>query len=268
MICTYQQGFGQNSNNSYHANGLLGHTGIDVKCGFGAPITAQFSGLAYKVLTKENPANDGSGFTGVFQIVDNGIECFEWLVGHCNPLVAEGKYVTKGETIASEANHGTVYSDGIRITLAMQQAGDTRGNHRHDQKRLVRPVTQTRLGYHYLTEHSDGPGGGFYRSLDGFYYEIFNYDAGYHGCIDPMKPTFTRTLTIGSSGYDVFVLQRILRKYGFLSAEPTGYFGLQTLAAMMAWQRSKGLTPAPFFGPQSRGFALQECLPLPSLLVG
>src|SRR5215211_1427280 len=105
MICAEGQGFAENSNGSYIAAGLKGHTGVDVGCGFGTAITAPCDGYAYKVLTKNNPANDGSGFTGVFMLVDDGVECFEWLVGHCDPRVSVGAYIKAGDVIGTEANH-------------------------------------------------------------------------------------------------------------------------------------------------------------------
>lgn len=244
---------------------MIGHTGVDVSCGFGTPITSVFSGIAYKVLTKENPANDGSGFTGVFQIVDNGIECFEWLTGHCDPSVQEGSLLFAGGVLGAEANHGLVYSGGVLVTLAQQNAGSTSGSHRHYQKRPIMPVKQTSGSYKYLSRHSDSPAGTVYYS-DGFYYQIFNYNNGFHGCIDPMTPTFSRDLFIGTSGYDVFVLQRILRKYGFLSAEPTAFFGPLTATALARYQLKNGITPTSYFGPRTRSVALKETMPLPRLI--
>src|SRR3989344_3492323 len=50
--------------------------------------------------------------------------------------------------------------------------------------------------------------------------------------------TFTRTLDIGARGTDVTALQTLLKSKGFLSAEATGYFGTQTRAAVVAYQRA------------------------------
>src|SRR3989344_5903747 len=49
---------------------------------------------------------------------------------------------------------------------------------------------------------------------------------------------FTRTLDIGARGTDVTALQTLLKSKGFLSAEATGYFGTQTRAAVVAYQRA------------------------------
>jgi peptidoglycan hydrolase-like protein with peptidoglycan-binding domain len=66
--------------------------------------------------------------------------------------------------------------------------------------------------------------------------------------------TFTKDLTVGSSGADVTALQNALISGGFLKiAKATGYFGPMTKAAVSAWQVSKNITPAAgYFGPKSR----------------
>jgi hypothetical protein len=184
MQCTEGQPFGGNYNESYAASGLKGHTGQDWGCGFGTPIHTPFAGLVYKVLTKENPSSDGSGFTGVFMLVDNGLESFEWLVGHCDPTVKVGDQVNVGDVIGTEANHGTVFAGNIQITLAMQAAGDQRGHHRHEQKRPYMK-TKSLSGVALSIE-----GGGMYRDADGFYYQVFDYKNGFNGCVDPSLPVF------------------------------------------------------------------------------
>lgn len=66
---------------------------------------------------------------------------------------------------------------------------------------------------------------------------------------------FTMDLTVGSKGEEVSALQQVLINGGFLTAvsAPTGYFGSATKAAVMAWQKSAGISPASgYFGPISR----------------
>jgi len=66
---------------------------------------------------------------------------------------------------------------------------------------------------------------------------------------------FTRNLTVGSTGADVGALQSILIKGGYLTvvSAPTNYFGQATKAALVAWQKAAGVSPASgFFGPLSR----------------
>src|SRR5205085_2265969 len=129
--CILGQPFGKNYNGLYLSSGLKGHPGVDYSCGYGTPIHAPLPMYVYKVLTKDRPSNDGTGFTGIFGIYDDGVELFEFLIGHCDPTVSEGTYVDAGDVIATEANHGQVYVGNMPVTLAMQRAGDTRGTHRH-----------------------------------------------------------------------------------------------------------------------------------------
>lgn len=251
--CSLAQIFGANANPSYKGVGLKGHTGFDDMCGFGSLIHSPFDMVVYKVLTKDAPAHDGSGFTGVFGIVDNGIETFEYLVGHCNPIVAAGQFIKAGDTIGTEANHGTVYQGDLQITLAMQAKGDQRGHHRHNQKRPVMKVLQTSPNFRYLDNYSDLPAGSIYHDHNGFYYQIWDYNNGYNGCIDPQKSVFNRDLQIGVGGYDVYVLQRILKKEGWGAFEPTGYFGTLTQQALAKFQDKIGIHPdVGYFGPLTR----------------
>jgi len=260
--CEEGQPFGANYNGSYAAAHLAGHTGQDWTCGFGTPIRSPYEGTIYKVLTKERPAADGSGFTGVFMIVDNGIELFEWLEGHCDPSVAPSQRVLKGDVIGTEANHGEVFVGNKQITLAMQAAGDKRGSHRHYQKRPVyRSRTLTRP---CLSSNTDENGS--YLDPQGFYYPIFDYFNGYNGCVDPALPTFRRDLTLGASGYDVFVLQRFLASQGLFHVEPTAFFGPVTQQGLSAWQKAHGIEPTlGYFGPKSRAAIAGYMLPAPDL---
>lgn len=246
LTCTEGQPFGANYNPSYIAGGLKGHTGQDWACGFGTPIHTPYDGYVYKILNKEHPASDGSGFTGVFILVDNGIESFEYLVGHCDPTVVAGTLVQKGDQIGTEANHGEVFAGNIQITLAMQEAGDQRGHHRHEQKRPYMKTT-TLNGTGLSIE------GGGMCTYQGFYYQVFDYNNGYDGCIDPSAPVFTRDLWWGSEGYDVYVLQRFLASKGYLTVPPTGYYGSYTTSAVSKWQTDNKISPIlGYFGVKTR----------------
>ncbi|HVW82828.1 MAG TPA: peptidoglycan-binding domain-containing protein [Candidatus Paceibacterota bacterium] len=66
--------------------------------------------------------------------------------------------------------------------------------------------------------------------------------------------TFTRDLTNGVSGSDVTCLQQALIAAGYsIPAGATGYFGAQTTAAVAAWQKANGISPAAgYFGPISQ----------------
>lgn len=67
--------------------------------------------------------------------------------------------------------------------------------------------------------------------------------------------TFTRDLTIGSTGADVTALQNWLVGRGYtIPAGATGYFGNQTKAALASYQSAKGIVPpVGYFGPITRG---------------
>lgn len=66
--------------------------------------------------------------------------------------------------------------------------------------------------------------------------------------------SFTRSLTTGATGSDVTCLQQALIAAGYsIPAGATGYFGGQTVAAVSAWQKAAGVSPAAgYFGPISR----------------
>ncbi len=182
--CNITQGLADNATATYKNSGLIGHTAIDSSCGHGSPINSYWNKeYVYKVLTKENPANDGSGFTGIFTIVEQDSKCFEFLYGHCDPNPnLLGKTITKNTFIGREGNNGEVYSGGVRITLDMQKSGDTRGSHRHDQARELRKDKIKQSDTAYLSALG---GGDLY--LDGFFYAIPYYHNGLNGCFDWTK---------------------------------------------------------------------------------
>lgn len=229
LTCGLTQPFGANANGSYKATGMLGHPAEDVVCGYGTDVAFPFDAYIYKVLYP-NAQHD---FTGVFGIVDNGIECFEFLIGHLSEIsVAEGAMVKKGQIIGKEGNDGTVYYGDTFITPQMKQAGDRRGTHRHYQKRPVEKLTNGSQVAQYLNRTD----GGIY--INGYYYRIFDYNNGYRGCIDTLSPLFDRNLFIGSTGYDVYCLQRKL------GVDPVGYFGKKTRTAVANFQTVNGISPA------------------------
>jgi hypothetical protein len=69
--------------------------------------------------------------------------------------------------------------------------------------------------------------------------------------------SFTKDLTLGSTGADVSALQQLLITKGYLTAvsAPTGYFGTLTQSALAAYQSANGITPSVgYFGPKTRAF--------------
>lgn len=223
--CEITQSFGANANSSYVSGGLKGHTGFDNSCGYGSIINSYWDKeYVYKVLTKENPANDGSGFTGVFTIVEQDGKCFEFLYGHCNPSPnLLGTIITKGTVIGTEANNGEVYSGTERITLDMQRNGDHRGTHRHDQARLLRKDKLNNATDKYLS----ALGGGFLY-LNGYFYAIPNYNNGYNGCYSWTKTT--QPMAVPAQPNDV----------------------TDFISALSKYQTAKGIKPYPKIGPQTK----------------
>lgn len=73
--------------------------------------------------------------------------------------------------------------------------------------------------------------------------------------------TFTRNLTVGSTGSDVKCLQVLFNNNGYTIAvtgagspgNETSYFGAKTLAVVKTFQAANGLTPANQVGPLTRG---------------
>ena len=66
------------------------------------------------------------------------------------------------------------------------------------------------------------------------------------------KMTFTKDLTVGSRGDDVRKLQVLLIARGFLFGETTGYYGVLTKTAVIAFQMDNGLPPVGNVGPRTR----------------
>ncbi len=65
--------------------------------------------------------------------------------------------------------------------------------------------------------------------------------------------SFTKDLTVCSTGADVTCLQNALKAGGYMTANATGYFGALTKAGVVAWQKAAGVSPtAGYFGAISR----------------
>ena len=59
-------------------------------------------------------------------------------------------------------------------------------------------------------------------------------------------------LAQGSRGRDVTLLQAALKRAGFFSITPTGYFGMKTKQAVLDFQKAKGLQVDGIVGPQTQ----------------
>lgn len=78
--------------------------------------------------------------------------------------------------------------------------------------------------------------------------------------------SFTRDLTLGSTGSDVTALQNLLIGKGFgIPAGATGYFGAQTRSALAAYQSANGIAPAAgYFGAITRARIGASVTPQPN----
>jgi hypothetical protein len=64
---------------------------------------------------------------------------------------------------------------------------------------------------------------------------------------------FTKRLILGSEGEEVKELQKRLRSLGFFThPSNTGYFGIVTKRALVAYQKAKGIEPIGVVGPKTR----------------
>ncbi len=67
--------------------------------------------------------------------------------------------------------------------------------------------------------------------------------------------SFTKNLFYGQENSDVLSLQIKLKSLGYFSASvtPNGYFGRQTLTAVIKYQRAMGISTTGYVGPLTRG---------------
>lgn len=178
MNCEITQKFGENANDSYKGSGLSGHTGIDTSCGFQSKIFWPWeNGYVYKIFTKSNPASDG--FTGIFAIVEQDGECFEYLIGHCEEIFCYvGQQLKYGDEVGLEGNEGAVFTSGRPCTIEEKKSTSC-GTHRHNQKRPLIKVKSTNVFRRYLQDIN-----GIYIDKERFYYEYKYPENGYNGCVD------------------------------------------------------------------------------------
>ncbi len=64
--------------------------------------------------------------------------------------------------------------------------------------------------------------------------------------------TFQNSVSFGQNGTDVLELQKRLAALGFFSVQPTGYFGIATLEAVLQFQKAKGIPMVDQIGPATR----------------
>lgn len=158
---------------------LLGHPADDWAFEWDEAIPFVAKSYVYAKLNEGSP--DPEKYTGTCTIVENGDEVDEIIYGHPHTMPVEiGRTYEVGETAAFAGNRGMVFFNGRRITKEEKLAGSRAGTHLHLQRRPCIKVTKTTKGKRYL-ETAKGK-----LKLNGFFYEIKDYDNGYNGCV-PME---------------------------------------------------------------------------------
>jgi murein DD-endopeptidase MepM/ murein hydrolase activator NlpD len=175
-----QFGFGAGGAAAEEYKRVVGHyhSGVDYSYGYGMPVRSDNYGIVYKI---ERPENSPSGWCGVYILCPDDKEGWvEVCFGHLSVVMVNvGDVVREDQIIGLEGNKGEVYYGGERITKAMQEAGDERGSHVHEQYRPVKRVRSTNKDKHYLNV-----GGKRYIDAQGYYYQV-KYTNDTMGCVNP-----------------------------------------------------------------------------------
>jgi len=267
------QGWNQNANDFYKDNGLTGHTSYDWHFDHGEDVpNCVKDAYCYSVMNKDH--QDPMKYRAVFTLVnaDNGFSDWaEVSYGHADKILAEvGKTYQPGDILMTAGNTGDVYAGGRYVTKEEKLKGSKAGTHLHGpQVRPVKRVKKTSRRKEYLY---DGFG---ILKIDGYYFEIVDYNNGVNGCVNPelffnniqaLGPkqfVFTKDLYLGITDPEVLALQRFLNKEGFSVAwwgngskgRETDYFGYLTRSAVARYQKAKGIYPPKgYFGPLTRGY--------------
>jgi murein DD-endopeptidase MepM/ murein hydrolase activator NlpD len=157
------------------------HTGVDYFNGYGSPVISDNYGIVYKIALAKDSA---SGWQGVYYLCpDDKYGWVEVCQGHLSKInVKVGDLVRENQVVGLEGNKGEVYENGVRITKAMQEAGDKRGSHVHEQFRPLTKVAKRKSTKHYINTSDGKP----YQDKSGNYYEItFTNDT--RGCVNPYE---------------------------------------------------------------------------------
>ncbi len=77
--------------------------------------------------------------------------------------------------------------------------------------------------------------------------------------LDRCEVQIINTLQTGSENQEVFILQSLLSRGGYLHAAPNGYFGPATRSALIRFQLENGIAPTGMVGPMTRN-AINERL--------
>ena len=177
---TLTQGFAQNANISYARDGLVGHTAQDYGVPYGTQIPCcADNSYCYSVMNKDNP--DLMRYRAVFTLVETEAGIYEVSYGHCSEITAEvGKTYMAGDIIGRIGNTGIVFVWNHEVTAAEKHAGSHAGAHLHGpQVRPVKKIKKITKGKTYLYDQEGR------LKIDGFYFEVLDYENGTNGCVDP-----------------------------------------------------------------------------------
>lgn len=75
------------------------------------------------------------------------------------------------------------------------------------------------------------------------------------------EDSITMNLGLGNSGQQVYLLQDKLSILGYFSEKATGYFGVKTRVAVMAYQQARGIPTTGFVGPLTRAALARPVVP-------
>ena len=245
------QPFTGNFNPLYANAGLKGHGAIDYPAPYG---TTMYSVVDCYVYSNINMGASPDRYRAVYTIFDDPDFSYEISYGHViDSLVPLEAHIARGTPIARVGNFGDVYTGGHYVTKEEKIAGSTDGSHIHFQIRKCKRVQDLNENKEYLKNQNG------YVKMNGYYYEIQDYDNGYNGCIDPAQffdgtfgNDFPQTPPIPAHYYfttpfsksceyskDCDEMQQLLTLKGFMQAIPyqeRGYYGDKTAKAVLTFQ--------------------------------
>lgn len=217
-----------NPDPKYSAMGLNGHNGVDLKAAHGRPIYASHEGLAHYEI------DDGGGHGVIvtsllrypYKDTQVYMKSIYWHMCDSSkepqfksPIEGKDMIVKPGDLLGYADNTGLSTGDHLHLGL---KPLDSYGNN----------VEQTNG---YLGAIDPVP------YLNGKYAQDIN-----------LKYQYVRDLGLWSWGTDVYQLQKRLVAEGYGDFTPTGLFFTKTLAAVKAYQKSRGIEQTGFCGPISR----------------
>lgn len=193
------QGF--NNPNIIYKDRSGAHTGVDSVLGWNKPVPCDNDALVYKTIESSQSSEN---WQGVYMLVESNSDYVEVCQGHFNKiLVRAGDRILEGTNIGLEGNKGYVFSNGVRITTEMQNAGSQKGAHVHTSYRPVKRVKRLARNEFFL-QNRDGSN---FKDIDGYYYQIINKDNGLRGMVNPYNYHHVNT-----DIEDIGAIQRILNK--------------------------------------------------------